>query len=176
MPFILVRKLIALYNYHLKHFSLNVFSALIFRVFGSVPCQVLGFFHIWLSFILWSDLNQVPEGGASLLIKWNSKKIMLSELKQALKSTNRVKKWLPTCHPKPLWVIGAPENYNDVIISGTWLPGSAQRQASWVGDNAYYFCLRPLAKDLGITWVVVVVLFHLSHFLLKRNWGKNNYP
>ena len=32
------------------------------------------------------------------------------------------------------------------------------------------FCLRPSAKDLGITRVVVVlVLFHLSHLLFKRN-------
>ena len=37
--------------------------------------------------------------------------------------------------------------------------------------NAYTEQHRPSAKDLGITQVVVVVLvlFHLSHFLLKRN-------
>ena len=33
------------------------------------------------------------------------------------------------------------------------------------------FCLRPSAKDQGITWVVVVlvVVHHLVHFLLKIN-------
>ena len=40
------------------------------------------------------------------------------------------------------------------------------------------FCLRPSAKDLGITRVVVVVvvvvLFHLSHFLFKRNLSEKS--
>ena len=33
------------------------------------------------------------------------------------------------------------------------------------------FCLRPSAKDKGITWVVVLVVLvhHLVHFLIKRN-------
>ena len=39
------------------------------------------------------------------------------------------------------------------------------------------FCLRPLAKDQGITQVVVVlVLFHLPHFLFKRNKSEINFP
>ena len=43
------------------------------------------------------------------------------------------------------------------------------------------YCLQPSAKDLGITRIVVdvdvvVVLFHLSHFLFKRNSGENNSP
>ena len=41
------------------------------------------------------------------------------------------------------------------------------------------FCLRPSAKDLGITRVVVavLVLFHSSHFLFKINLsGKNSSP
>ena len=36
-----------------------------------------------------------------------------------------------------------------------------------------HYCLQPSAQDLGITRVVVVVLvvvlFHVSHFLFKRN-------
>ena len=33
-----------------------------------------------------------------------------------------------------------------------------------------HFCLQPSAKDQGITCVVVVlVLLHLVHFLIKRN-------
>ena len=35
------------------------------------------------------------------------------------------------------------------------------------------FCRRPSAKDLGITRVVAV-LFHLSHFLFKRNRSEKN--
>ena len=45
------------------------------------------------------------------------------------------------------------------------------------------FCLRPLAKDQGITWVFVVVLVvvlvvhhHLVHFLFKRNLSEKNIP
>ena len=39
----------------------------------------------------------------------------------------------------------------------------------------FSFCLRPSAKDLGITRVVVVlVLFHVSHFLIKRNLSEKN--
>ena len=47
------------------------------------------------------------------------------------------------------------------------------------------FCLRPSAKDQGITWVVVVVLvlvvlvlvlLHLVHFLIKRNLRENKTP
>ena len=39
------------------------------------------------------------------------------------------------------------------------------------------FCMRSSAKDLGITRVaVVLVLFHLSHFLFKRNLCKKNLP
>ena len=41
-------------------------------------------------------------------------------------------------------------------------------------------CLRPWAKDQGITWVVVVlvlvVLHHLVHFLFKRNLSELKYP
>ena len=52
----------------------------------------------------------------------------------------------------------------------------------------FNFWLRPWAKDLGITQVVAVVvvvaLFHLSHFLFKRNqsekiillWESNQGP
>ena len=36
------------------------------------------------------------------------------------------------------------------------------------------FSLRPAAKDLGITRVVVV--FHLSHFLVKRNLSEKISP
>ena len=39
------------------------------------------------------------------------------------------------------------------------------------------FCLRPLAKHQGTTRTVVVasvVLFHLPHFLLKRNLSEKN--
>ena len=49
-----------------------------------------------------------------------------------------------------------------------------------------YFCLRPSAKDQGITWVVVVlvvavvvlvlVLLHLVHFLIKRNLREKKSP
>ena len=50
-----------------------------------------------------------------------------------------------------------------------------------------YFCLRPSAKDQGITWAVVVVVLvlahHLVHFLLKINlseflpsWESNRGP
>ena len=36
------------------------------------------------------------------------------------------------------------------------------------------FCLRQLAKDQGITWVVHVVLRHLVHFRLKKfKWKKS---
>ena len=42
------------------------------------------------------------------------------------------------------------------------------------------FCLRPLAKDQGITSVVfvaiVVVVHHLVHFLFKRNLSEKNLP
>ena len=39
------------------------------------------------------------------------------------------------------------------------------------------FCLRPSAKDLGITGVVIVLfLFHLSHFLFKRNLSEKILP
>ena len=34
-----------------------------------------------------------------------------------------------------------------------------------------YYCLRPSAKDQGITWVDVV-LHHLVHFLIKRNFNE----
>ena len=38
-------------------------------------------------------------------------------------------------------------------------------------------CLRPSAKDQGITWVVhLVVLHHMVHFLFKRNLNEKNYP
>ena len=39
------------------------------------------------------------------------------------------------------------------------------------------FCLRPSAEDQGFAWVVVVlVLFHFSHFLFKRNWNEKIIP
>ena len=41
------------------------------------------------------------------------------------------------------------------------------------------FCLRPSAKDQGITWVVLVVvlvLHHLVHFLFKRNLSEKKSP
>ena len=43
-------------------------------------------------------------------------------------------------------------------------------------SNYVHFCLQPLTEDLGITRVVVVVLvhFHLSRFLFKRNWSEIN--
>ena len=41
------------------------------------------------------------------------------------------------------------------------------------------FCLRPSAKDQGITWVVAVLLVllvhHLVHFLLKINLCEKNF-
>ena len=38
-------------------------------------------------------------------------------------------------------------------------------------------CLRPSAKDQGITRVFfVVVLFHFSHFLFKRNLSEKTLP
>ena len=39
-----------------------------------------------------------------------------------------------------------------------------------------YFCLRPSAKDQGITLVVLVVLHHLVHFLIKRYLVKKYLP
>ena len=36
------------------------------------------------------------------------------------------------------------------------------------------FCQQPSAKDQGINWVVVLVLFHSSHFLFKRNRSEKN--
>ena len=40
-----------------------------------------------------------------------------------------------------------------------------------------HFCLRPSAKDQGITWVVVLlVVLHLVHFLTKRNLRGKNSP
>ena len=41
-----------------------------------------------------------------------------------------------------------------------------------------HFCLRPSAKDQGITWVVVlvVVLHHLVHFHYKRNLSEKKSP
>ena len=44
-----------------------------------------------------------------------------------------------------------------------------------LSNNRY--CLRPSAKDQGITWVVVVLvvlLHHLVHFLIKRNLNAKN--
>ena len=43
-----------------------------------------------------------------------------------------------------------------------------------------HFCLWPLAKDQGITWVVVVVhvvlvLHHMVHFLIKRNFKRKKF-
>ena len=42
----------------------------------------------------------------------------------------------------------------------------------------FNFCLRPSAKDQGITWVllVLVVVHHLAHFLFKRNLSCTNLP
>ena len=55
-----------------------------------------------------------------------------------------------------------------------------------LGDKLFFkvfrhFCLQPSAKDLGITGVVVlavvlVLLFHLSHFLFKRNLSEKILP
>ena len=42
-----------------------------------------------------------------------------------------------------------------------------------------YFCLRPSAKDQGITWVLFAFLLlglHLVHFLSKRNLREKNSP
>ena len=49
---------------------------------------------------------------------------------------------------------------------------------SWITLRLYYFCLRPSTKDQGITWVVLVVVLvhHLVHFLIKRNLSKKNSP
>ena len=55
--------------------------------------------------------------------------------------------------------------------------GKRLRQFKWVSPIIYlakqywHFCLRPLAKDQGITWVVLV--HHLVHFLLKINLSEN---
>ena len=41
------------------------------------------------------------------------------------------------------------------------------------------FCLRPSTKDQGITWVVLVVLavlHHLVHYLIKRNLSEKKSP
>ena len=43
-----------------------------------------------------------------------------------------------------------------------------------IGRQHGDFCLRPSAKDQGNTRVVVVVLFHLSHFLIKRKLSEKN--
>ena len=55
-----------------------------------------------------------------------------------------------------------------VKISNKWIPFGV------------CFCLRPSAKDLGITRIVVLVLVlflsHLSHFLFKRSLSEKNYP
>ena len=52
---------------------------------------------------------------------------------------------------------------------------------NWTLLMKAHFCLRPSAKDQGITWVLVVVLLlllvhHLVHFLLKRNLSEKNSP
>ena len=48
----------------------------------------------------------------------------------------------------------------------------------YLAHTMKYFCLRPSAKDQGITWVVVVVVLvhHLFHFLIKRNLRLKNSP
>ena len=38
-----------------------------------------------------------------------------------------------------------------------------------------YFCLRPSAKDQGITWVLLVLVHHLIHFLLKIKFSEKNF-
>ena len=42
--------------------------------------------------------------------------------------------------------------------------------------HSVLFCMRPSAKDLGITRVVIVlVLFRLAHFLFKRNLSEKKF-
>ena len=46
-------------------------------------------------------------------------------------------------------------------------------------DPCLLFCQRPSAKDQGITWVLVVlvlVVHHLVHFLLKIHLSEKNSP
>ena len=45
---------------------------------------------------------------------------------------------------------------------------------SWRNNPVESFCLRPSAKDQGITWVVLVL--HLVHILIKRNLREKNLP
>ena len=65
-------------------------------------------------------------------------------------------------------------------VNSSWLLKVTWPHSSQLGganSSKVYFCLRPLAKDQGITWVVVVVLVHhLVHFLSKRNLSKKNLP
>ena len=47
----------------------------------------------------------------------------------------------------------------------------------WLKLSCSCFCLRPSAKDQGITWVLLVVfLHHLVHFILKINQVKKSSP
>ena len=38
------------------------------------------------------------------------------------------------------------------------------------------FCLGPSAKDQGITWVLVLIVHHLVHFLFKSNLSEKKSP
>ena len=63
---------------------------------------------------------------------------------------------------------------------------SGTDSTSWIGPKRLVkmtcFCLRPSAKDQGITWVLLVLVHHLVHFLLKINliekkfWVSNRGP
>ena len=53
------------------------------------------------------------------------------------------------------------------------MPGN-DRERSKLCSFIQDLCLRPTAKDLGITRVDVV--FHLSHFLFKRNLSEKYLP
>ena len=77
-----------------------------------------------------------------------------------------------------------PDSMTSYLIVGHLLSSMDASIDGWSSSSEMkWFCLRPLAKDQGITWVVVLVLVlvlvvvhHLVHFLIKRNLSEKNYP